>query len=99
MLPHVVRFNAADDDRPYADLVVALPGSPGNDRLPAGERLAEWLQGVVAAGGLAPSLSAAGIATPDLGLLAAAAASQWTAGFNPRPVDAEDLTRLYEEAR
>jgi len=99
MLPHVVRFNAASDDQPYADLVAALPGPPGDDRRPAGERLAEWLQGVIAAGGLAPSLSAAGIATPDLGFLAAAAASQWTAGFNPRPVDAEDLARLYEEAR
>ena len=51
------------------------------------------------AGGLAPSLSAAGIAAPDLGFLAAAAASQWTAGFNPRAVAVEDLTKLYEEAR
>ena len=99
MLPHVVRFNAAGDERPYADLVAALPGAAGDVRRPAGERLADWLEGVVVAGGLAPSLSAAGIAMPDLGFLAAAAASQWTAGFNPRPVAVEDLTKLYEEAR
>lgn len=99
MLPHVVRFNAAVDDRPYADLVAALPGAANDDRRSAGERLADWLEGVVMAGGLAPSLSAAGIASPDLGFLAAAAASQWTAGFNPRPVAVEDLTKLYEEAR
>jgi alcohol dehydrogenase len=99
MLPHVVRFNAAGDDSPYADLVAALPDGAKAEGHRAGDRLATWLEGVVVAGGLAPSLSAAGIAAPDLGFLAAAAASQWTAGFNPRAVAVEDLTKLYEEAR
>jgi alcohol dehydrogenase len=99
MLPHVVRFNAAGDDSPYADLVAALPDGVKTEGHRAGDRLATWLEGVVRAGGLAPSLSAAGIAAPDLGFLAAAAASQWTAGFNPRAVAVEDLTKLYEEAR
>ena len=99
MLPHVVRFNAAGDDSPYADLVAALPDGVKTEGHRAGDRLATWLEGVVRAGGLAPSLSAAGIAAPDLGFLAAAAASQWTAGFNPRAVAVEDLTKLYEDAR
>jgi len=99
MLPHVVRFNAAGDDSPYAELVAALPDGTRTDGHQAGERLAAWLEGVVAAGGLAPSLTAAGIAAPDLGFLAAAAASQWTAGFNPRPVAVDDLAKLYERAR
>jgi alcohol dehydrogenase len=29
--------------------------------------------------------------------LAQEAAKQWTAGFNPRPIGAEDFERLYEE--
>ena len=35
----------------------------------------------------------------DLDLLAAAAAAQWTAGFNPRGLTADDLAGLYEAAR
>jgi alcohol dehydrogenase len=99
MLPHVVRFNAVSDDSPYAELVAALPDGTMAAGHRAGERLATWLEGVVAAGGLAPSLTAAGISAPDLGFLAAAAASQWTAGFNPRPVAVDDLAKLYQEAR
>lgn len=100
MLPHVVRFNAAaDDERRYAELVEVLPASGEDPGRPAGERLAAWLERIVAAGGLARSLTAAGIPAPDLGFLAAAAASQWTAGFNPRPVAVDDLVKLYEEAR
>jgi alcohol dehydrogenase len=98
MLPHVVRFNAAGCADRYAELVAELPGGSGST-VSAGDRLAGWLADLVVAGGLAPSLSAAGIAIPDLGTLAAAAASQWTAGFNPRPVAIEDLARLYEDAR
>ena len=82
-----------------AELVAALPNGTMAAGHRAGERLARWLEGVVAAGGLAPSLTAAGIAAPDLGFLAAAAASQWTAGFNPRPVSVDDLAKLYKEAR
>ena len=49
--------------------------------------------------GLAGSLSALGIATPNIPALAAAAAAQWTAGFNPRGLTADDLAGLYEAAR
>jgi alcohol dehydrogenase class IV len=45
------------------------------------------------------SLRACGIDTPDIPALAAKAAEQWTAGFNPRPVTAADLAGLYEAAR
>ena len=34
----------------------------------------------------------------DVETLAAAAAEQWTAGFNPRRVTPTDLARLYEAA-
>ena len=54
---------------------------------------------MIAAGGLASSLSAVGLASPDAAWLAAAASTQWTAGYNPRAVALDDLVRLYEEAR
>lgn len=102
MLPHVVRFNAAgcaEAATRYAELAECLPGLPAGPATSAGDRLADWLSGVIAAGGLAPSLARAGIGAPDTVWLAAAAANQWTAGFNPRPVAVDDLARLYEEAR
>ncbi len=102
MLPHVVRFNASGSPEAaarYAELAECLPGLAGTPAAEAGDRLADWLSGVIAAGGLAPSLERAGIGSPDTGWLAAAAANQWTAGFNPRPVAVDDLARLYEEAR
>ena len=102
VLPHVVRFNAAGSAETaarYAELAGCLPAGAGGDASGAPGRLADWLARVIVAGGLAPSLASAGIAAPDTGWLAAAAANQWTAGFNPRPVSVDDLARLYEEAR
>jgi len=97
MLPHVVRFNAAACGADYAALLadVGLQATPAT----AGERLAEWLTTLVAAARLATSLTALGVTAPDVPALAAAAAGQWTAGFNPRPVTAAELARAYEAAR
>ena len=97
MLPHVVRFNADACGAAYADLL----GDIGIDASPetAGERLAAWLSHLLAASGLRTTLSGLGITTPDVPSLAAAAATQWTGGFNPRPVNVDDFARLYEAAR
>ena len=62
-------------------------------------RIADWVTGLLVQGRLPTTLSAAGIAAPDVAALAAAAADQWTGGFNPRPVDASVLAGLYEAAR
>jgi alcohol dehydrogenase len=97
MLPHVVRFNATAGAAGYGELAAAIPG-PATDAPPA-ERLAIWLETIVGRSGLARSLGALGLATADIPSLAAAAAGQWTAGFNPRPVAAADLSLLYEAAR
>ena len=56
-------------------------------------------RGLLAASGLKTSLAALGLAAADAAALANAAAMQWTAGFNPRPVTAADLASLYEAAR
>jgi alcohol dehydrogenase len=45
---------------------------------------------------LPSSLSACGVDRRMLPMLAAEAASQWTAKFNPRPVDIHSLQELYE---
>jgi alcohol dehydrogenase len=97
MLPHVVRFNADVCGAAYAALLqdVGLDAAPET----AGDQLAAWLSDLLAATGLKTTLAGLGIAAPDTTALAAAAATQWTAGFNPRPVEAADLARLYEAAR
>ena len=97
MLPHVVRLNGPVCGTAYAGLLadVGLPTGAAD----SAERLADWLTALLRAAGLASSLSALGIHTPDVSALAAAAAGQWTASFNPRPVTAADLAGIYEAAR
>ena len=97
MLPHVVRFNAAACADAYAELarLVDPAVTPGA----AGAWLAEWLDTLLARAGLPATLSALGITAPAVPRLAAAAAMQWTGGFNPRPVTAADFATLYEAAR
>jgi len=97
MLPHVVRFNAAACGSAYANLLadVGIAATAGE----AGTTLADWLTGLLATARLQTSLHGCGIDAPDISALAAAAASQWTGGFNPRPVTATDLAALYEAAR
>jgi alcohol dehydrogenase len=97
MLPHVVRFNGTACGEGYAELLgaVGIDVAAGD----AGARLAAWLDGLVVAAGLRQSLSALGIPATAPEALSAAAAAQWTAGFNPRPVAAPELALLYEAAR
>jgi alcohol dehydrogenase len=86
MLPHVIRFNAAGGENPYGDL---------HD---SAEELActmeRWLEGFE----MPRTLRAAGVAEAALPQLASEAAGQWTAAFNPRRVDADDLNSLYRAA-
>lgn len=97
MLPHVVRFNGPVCGAAYANLLADVGiAATASD---AGGTLADWLTGLLAAARLKTSLHGCGIETPDVPALAAAAALQWTSGFNPRPVTATDLASLYEAAR
>jgi alcohol dehydrogenase len=97
MLPHVVRFNAETCGAAYGELL----GGIGivADEADAGGRLAEWLSDLLRASGLGTTLAACRVAAPDIPTLAQRAAEQWTAGFNPRPATAVELTALYEAAR
>lgn len=97
MLPHVVRFNGPVCGGAYAELLTDVAISATADE--AGATLADWLTGLLAAAQLKTSLRACGIDAADVPALAAAAATQWTAGFNPRAVTAADLADLYEAAQ
>jgi len=83
MLPHVVRFNAANGNNPYADLL--------NDP----HELATRLTQLLAAAGLRTRLTDCGVDPTMTAELAVAAAEQWTASFNPRPVTAPELETIY----
>jgi len=97
MLPHVVRFNAVACGTAYAELLHDVGIDTGPEA--AGDELATWLSRLLAAANLRTTLSALGIPAPNGPALAAAAATQWTGGFNPRPVSSDDFARLYEAAR
>jgi alcohol dehydrogenase len=84
MLPHVVRFNAEAVGELYRDLY------SGN--------LAARIEDLRAAADLPAHLADCGVDAPSLPALADEASRQWTATFNPRPVDAASLLSLYEAA-
>jgi alcohol dehydrogenase len=95
MLPHVVRFNAVEVGKRYADLLRIAGREPGTD---PGARLAERLDQLARAGGLPRTLSELGVARDALPELAAAAETQWTGTFNPRAFNAPEALLLYEQA-
>ena len=110
MLPHVLRFNGAFPEvaRTYAEFVAiahmntsfpcSLPTDPATSGGDPTEILAAQIEALRSHAGLATSLETCGIAKDALASLAAEAAAQWTARFNPRTASAADFERLYEEA-
>lgn len=94
MLPHVVRLNAAVAADDYLVLARQARRVRGTD-LPA---LIARLQEIMTLSGLPTSLSGWGVDPDRLRELASEAATQWTAGFNPRPVTGEDFLALYRAA-
>jgi alcohol dehydrogenase len=96
LLPHVVRWNARVSlDRYRALLDSARRRSRDED---AAETLARRLEDLAGAGGLALTLSEAGVEAAHLPDLAAQAAQQWTGTFNPRPFDAAGALEIYKAA-
>jgi alcohol dehydrogenase len=89
MLPWVVRFNA--EKAATARLYEALHGGK-IDRLIA--RL-DWLLNLA---GMPRSLGECHVDPAAIPSLAAAAANQWTAAFNPRPLTEADFAKLYQAA-
>lgn len=102
MLPAVISFNA--EDPAVAELYAELARSAGlcEWTAPADQALQALLARVeylLEAAGFAGSLAENGIDDAKLGELAAEAASQWTAQFNPRPVTAKEFRQILTQAR
>ncbi len=94
MLPHVVRFNSAEATA--RDLYAELARAGGIEA--TAESLAAWLADALKLTNMPMNLSSAGVKRESLPMLAEEAARQWTAGFNPRPIRAEDFLQLYSAA-
>ena len=99
VLPHVIRFNAAEVGRWYHDLLECTGGSNGYPSPESGANgLADFVADLVRRAGLADRLSQCGVERARLPDLATEAATQWTGGFNPRKVGPAELLSLYEAA-
>ncbi len=93
MLPHVVRYNAEQEDsRAQYDQLAAAGGLDGVDAL------IDRIEMLLDAAGTPRTMAALDIPRDAIDQLAEEAAGQWTAQFNPRPVTPEDFVRIYEAA-
>jgi alcohol dehydrogenase len=91
MLPHVMRFNAAEPQvNAIYDRFSAILKESRLTSLP----LIDWVTEIVARS----SIPGPNGAVQDLDVLARDAASQWTGQFNPRALRPEDYVALYRRA-
>lgn len=86
MMPYVIRFNTAEGQTPYAPLDENA------------ERLARRVESLLRAGQIPTRLSEAGISAELFPQLAAIAAKQWTATFNPRSVTETNFLEILQRA-
>jgi alcohol dehydrogenase len=101
MLPHVVRFNSANEvaRTGYAELASAPELACVSDGLDqAVDALIEELERFLDLAGMPRRLRDAGVPENGLAMLAAEAARQWTANFNPQSVRVDDFRALFEAA-
>ncbi len=101
LLPAVVRFNgvAPAARQAYAELASAPEIACVSDGLEAAlAALVARLEALLNLAGLPRSLADCGVEPALVPELAAEAAKQWTAHFNPRPLSAADFAALYTAA-
>jgi alcohol dehydrogenase class IV len=101
MLPPVIRFNAQDPvaAENYRLLAVHAGLCPATADVDTGvAALLDSLESALQASGLGSPLSSFGVTEDAIGKLAAEAAGQWTANFNPRPITEANFAALYREA-
>ncbi|MDB6123647.1 MAG: iron-containing alcohol dehydrogenase [Pedosphaera sp.] len=101
MLPLVVRFNGQDAvaRQGYAELASAPEiacVSDGHEQ--ALEALIARLEALLNLAGMPRSLAECGVDRAKIPVMAAEAAKQWTATFNPRLITEKDFVELYEAA-
>jgi alcohol dehydrogenase len=101
MLPHVIRFNAENEAarRGYAELASAPEIACVSDGLDqAVEALITEIQTLLELAKMPSTLDECGVKEKDLPMLAAEAAKQWTAHFNPRAISEADFLHVLKEA-
>lgn len=86
MLPHVIRFNSSSDEQPYESLMTDA------------KDLARRIESMLDAGSLPRRLEQVGANENLIPELAAIAAKQWTATFNPRTVSESEFMQLFRAA-
>jgi alcohol dehydrogenase len=97
MLPHVIRYNADAVGELYGEFA-AEAGLCSADDPRAPDKLAHFVECLLSEAGCPTDLSAAGVDASLVPVLAEEAATQWTAKFNPRPVDRSQFEELYRAA-
>jgi alcohol dehydrogenase len=99
MLPHVIRFNAAAVEEQYHDLLHESQNGSPLPKLEGGVGgLTDFVSELLTKAGLATRLRPLGVDPLKLPQLAAQAAKQWTATFNPRAASEEDFLAMYQQA-
>lgn len=102
MLPAVIRFNAvpsSDAESAYAQLAVSAGWSSTTSPAASGaETLVDGISRLLDRAGIPRSILDAGASIEAIPKLAAAAARQWTAQFNPRDLDLDAFVGLYSAA-
>ncbi|MBZ0113035.1 MAG: iron-containing alcohol dehydrogenase [Thermoanaerobaculia bacterium] len=88
MLPSVVRFNSKVAEDRFREL----------EGVESGEALADWIEEALVLGGLATHLRDLGVPPGAHAALAELATKEWTASFNPRPVNAAAFEEFYRAA-
>lgn len=89
MLPAIVQFNLVD---PHAREIY------DQLQLPEGATsLSHWLNELLNQAGMPKSLAECGVTQDSIPMMAAEAAKQWTAAFNPRQIGESDFVKLYEQ--
>ncbi|MEX2140600.1 MAG: iron-containing alcohol dehydrogenase [Pirellulales bacterium] len=99
MLPHVIRFNGAEYNRLYVELLECTAGVNGFPQPESGAAgLADFVADLAGRAGLPTRLSESGVERDKLPEMAVEAAQQWTGKHNPRTVDEPELLSIYEAA-
>lgn len=97
MLPHVIRFNAHVVGSLYGELAADAGLCASNDPL-ASRKLAHFVDTLLSESDCPTTLSSVGADPGLIPVLAEEAAAQWTARFNPRPVEVAQFEELYRQA-
>ncbi|MDN5914662.1 MAG: iron-containing alcohol dehydrogenase [Pseudonocardia sp.] len=100
LLPHVIRFNGADEPTRFVPIAQAMglparPGMPGDEAV---DMVATEVRKLADEVGVPTGLAALGVRDQDVGRLARLTLGDACLTTNPRPASIEQIERLFREA-